>query len=549
MVLALRLPVVNQLEYADAWFYSGYGWAPKHHFSVFGFNYFAVRFPAVVSIGGFEKAFGAPTGYLLLRYGLAVATGASLYLLMRRFATVQVALATAVLLHLHPFFSRMLLWDYSYFVVVSAGTIGLALWWWAEGRHWSWTLLAGAALSAAAFAHATFATLLLVFVVVELVAGARRGGVALRDVIARLALCAAAGVGVFVSGWLIYLALLGSVEPVDILAPTIDFLRDNDGQVSPYVRPTEEWLLRSPRIWVPILLCVALVAALRRRLLGTDLPARIAQLCIGFTAFVWVFRFTVTSSFIETWWSYHITVVVMAPALGVLLHTLAPRLGNRIWVAVAAAALTAVIVRNAPFGVEDAYGWLNSHATALVVFVVLATILAIATGARRRKLAMPAVVALLSCTGVMAYSPDVMDGRGGTGIFGRDGDREWSAYRAGHELLDLLRRNENPGQRIALWYPTDSGYANIAWVDMPQLGHTVQVLGVPSSFRTLPPVGRARLLQPQFDSVLVMSPRAPQLRAARRALTTAGFRTTVEEQGRLADGALRYALLRFSVAR
>ena len=38
-VPVLRLPLINQLNYADAWFYSAYAWAPKHEFAVFGWTY------------------------------------------------------------------------------------------------------------------------------------------------------------------------------------------------------------------------------------------------------------------------------------------------------------------------------------------------------------------------------------------------------------------------------------------------------------------------------------------------------------------------------
>jgi hypothetical protein len=109
---------------------------------------------------------------------------------------------------------------------------------------------------------------------------------------------------VFAVGWLAYLALLGSVGPGDMLRPTVDFLRDNETQAAPYVQPVSTWVLHLPRIWAPVALSLALVVVLRGALLGSGLPARIAQLCIGDTAFAWLFQFTVTSSFIETWWSY-----------------------------------------------------------------------------------------------------------------------------------------------------------------------------------------------------------------------------------------------------
>ena len=91
--------------------------------------------------------FGANDGYVLLRYLLAILSGTSLYLCVGRFASRTTAAATAVLLYLNPFFSRMLLWDYSGFMEVAAGVVGVGLWYWSENRSLPWTLLAGIALS------------------------------------------------------------------------------------------------------------------------------------------------------------------------------------------------------------------------------------------------------------------------------------------------------------------------------------------------------------------------------------------------------------------
>jgi hypothetical protein len=109
IVAAFHLPLINQLDYADAWFYSAYAWAPHHHLNVLQWTYFADRFPAVLSIGAFARAFGTNSGYVVLRYILAVAAAVAVYLAVRRFATGWVALGAALLLDLNPYFSRMLL--------------------------------------------------------------------------------------------------------------------------------------------------------------------------------------------------------------------------------------------------------------------------------------------------------------------------------------------------------------------------------------------------------------------------------------------------------
>jgi hypothetical protein len=263
-VLVLRLPLINQLDYADAWFYSAYAWVPKHHFAYFGLNYFAVRFPAILSIGAFEHVFGAQYGYVALRYLLAVACGGSLYLGVRRFAPPWVALATMLLLFFDPLFTRMLLWDYAGFIAVSAGVIGFALWYWSDGRPLWWTLLPGAALSTAVFSNALLATTVFVLLAVEAIAALRGGRDGTVRYALRLGVCALATMAVFLFGYLGYLVELGGMSPDDLLAPTIEFLSHNSANAAPYVRPVSEWIFHDPRIWGPPVFCVALIAALGR---------------------------------------------------------------------------------------------------------------------------------------------------------------------------------------------------------------------------------------------------------------------------------------------
>ncbi len=548
VVLVLRLPVISQLDYADAWFYSGYAWTPKHHFDDFGFTYFAVRFPAVIAIGLFEKLLGAQAGYLLLRYLLAVLAGAALYGLARRFTRPAVALGTVLLLLLNPFFSRELLWDYSYFLAVAGGVIGVALWFWSEGRPRRWTVLAGAALGVAAFSHATFVTLLLVLGVVEAVAALRARAfrrLAVRGLLALLGVAI-----VFLLGYVVYVVLLGGFSPYEMLRPTVDFLRNNDEEVRQYVIPPDLWLWHSPRIWPPVVLSVALIAVMGRDVLGRDLQARIAQLCIGFTAFVWLYRFTRTSSFIEAWWSYDMTVIVMAPAVAVVLHRLADRVRRDAAVvvgAVAATAAAAVLLRWADGLTDDLYTPLNRDGWRVGLLLAVTVVCALLLAARNRRVVLAALVAFAVAGVVMTYSIDVLDGRGGTATFARDGGRDWTGYAAGHRFAEYVRDHERGGEQVYLWYPSGVGDMDIAWVDLPQTGQTVQALGQPVSFAGLDPLGVSRLQAPQARRLLVMSPVRADLAAARKALTGAGFATVLEDRGDwFGKGRLPYVLLRLT---
>src|ERR1700680_3968198 len=96
-VLLLRAPLINALPYRDPWFYSGYGWTLAHHVDVFGWFYYAVRFPVILPIAWSTTLFGPVTGYIVLRYLIIVATGVLLYMCAHRFTSRAVSCAAVVL--------------------------------------------------------------------------------------------------------------------------------------------------------------------------------------------------------------------------------------------------------------------------------------------------------------------------------------------------------------------------------------------------------------------------------------------------------------------
>jgi hypothetical protein len=546
LVVALRIPLINQLNYADAWFYSGYAWVPKHHFAVFGWNYFSVRFPAILGIGVFERAFGAGDGYVLLRYLLAIMCGASIYVCVRRFASSSVAIGAVVLLYVNPFFSRMLLWDYAGFIEVAAGVIGIALWYWSDSRRLAWTLLPGAAFATAVFANALVGTVLLVLFGVEAFAAVRQGKSATLCYAARLGVVAGATVGIFVVGYLSYVAILGSLSPYDLLRPTIKAFGENNKNSSPYRQPVSAWLLHEPRIWAPVITSVALVAVLRLRILGGDIAARIAQVCVAYTAFLWLFRFLVTSSVIETWWAYSIVVVAMAPAVGVLLHEFAdsPTYARRRSVLVVGVfTLTAIFIRNLPNTAANAYHALSEHEALLIVLLLTGVVSAMCMGLGRVAGRVVASTVFVMVLATMLYAPSILDGRGTTGIFVTSGSQEWRAYSAGERFIDLVREYDNPNRRVFLWYPGTFGYVSMAWTDLPQDADTVNQVGVSESVEQLTPLGVARLMQPDVGYVMILSPQFGDLVKAREALARGGFAGNMLRDGVLAEGRLHYALV------
>jgi hypothetical protein len=545
LVAALRLPLVNQLDYADAWFYSAYGWVPKHHFRLFDWNYFSVRFPPILAIGGADHLFGANNGYVLLRYALAVMVGGALFVGVSTFSTRGVALATTLSLYVNPFFSRMLLWDYTGFLAMAAAITGIGLWYWSDGRRPIWSLLAGIALSVAVFANALLLTAVFVLFAVEAIAAVRSGRSGIQHFAARLAPCALALVAVFLGGYAAYSAALGSLSPDDLLRPTIKFLRENDKNAAPYQQPVASWLFHEPRIWAPVMLSLALIATLRRRLLGTDLAARVGQFCVAYTAFLWVYRFAITSSAVETWWAYDFVVVATAPGVGVLMHELVGRHGSRrvIVTALAATLVMALLIRDVESAAVDTYAYLSTHVIVFMVALGASALAAALMTVARTRVAASALATFMALGVAFLYAPSVLDARGGTGIFSRSGDLEWRAYKAGRQFIEIVRDYDRPDRRVYLWYSGTLGLTNVAWTDLPQYGQTVQVLGRDESLDKVTPFGRARLATPTAGYVMVLSTRARDLADAEKALKLAGYGTSVVRNGALADRALHYSVI------
>jgi hypothetical protein len=542
---ALRLPLINQLNFADAWFYTGYAFTPNHHFDIFGFNYFAVRFPAILAIGVFERMFGVGDGYVVLRFLLAVACGISIYACVGRFASRSVALSGALLLYLDPFFSRMLLWDYSGFMEVAAAVIGVTLWYWSSDRRLWLTALSGAALAAAVFANALIGTAILVLFVLEAANALRQGRGQFVHFLARVGVVIVAGIAVFIVGWLAYLAILGSLSPFDLLRPTIKFFGQNSQESAPYQFPVSSWIWKEPRIWAPVIVSIALLATLRRRILGTDVPARIAQFCIAYTAFLWVYRFAITSSVIETWYAYDITVVATAPALGVLL---AQSRGDRSALArravafVVVFAVSALIIRDVSGPIASLYRDIQTHAVLDLLVLAIGLLAALLCGARRT--AWPALMLLSAVFAVMTFAPSVLDGRGTTGIFVTSGTQEWDAYRADQRFQDIVSSYDTTGGRVFLWWPGTLGDVDVTWSELPQTGNTLNELGVNQPLSALTPLGLARLSTLPVKYVMILAPRSDEVTRGIASLVKAGVKGSVILRGRLPSDILSYALYR-----
>jgi len=549
-VIALRAPLVNTMLYRDPWFYSAYGWELSHFVEVFGWLYYAVRFPANLPIGWAADLFGPATGYLLMRFVLVALTGWVLYAVLRRFTSVAIACVGVALMTLNPFFLRLMLWDYTTFVTLPATLAGAAVWHLGATtgrRRWS-ALGSGMLLSAAVYANPLAGFVLPALYAVEGVAAVRGGLKSVGELVVRLALSGVGALIVFLAGYLGYMSQLGtSLTPNDIIQPTLDVFRSYNQVLGPFQVPAKTWLAHEPRIYAPVLACAALILAMGRDVLGVSTRARLAQFAIAYTAFFWFYRKFFTSSVVETWWAYSMTAVTIALALPIMLDALERRrTGSLRAVLVAILVGTIVVdflVRSFDVRVLTLYDAIHDHVWLLVLVLAFVTATAAAMRWLRGAAAVGAVALFAGGLAFVSLTPADYIGIRAPGEFSPLGtDAELDGYVAAHDLSTLLAKIDQPDRRVYVWTSSQAS-SNIQWVDMPHQAGGLQAVEQPVPLTQLPAGAVETLQLPTTSGVLVFDQDAAAVEGAAALLARNGIRTTQVDDGRWADGRLRWILL------
>jgi hypothetical protein len=535
-ILLLRAPLLNQLIYVDPWFYSGYGWSLAHNVAVFGWPYPADRFTVILPIAVSTGLLGPVTAYFVLHYLLMAGCGALLYLAVRRFASVPVATAAVCLLMLNPFFVRLMIWNYVTFVALPCTIAGVALWYLGSTRARTlWTALgAGMCLSAAIYADEGMFLVLPALIGVELIAAVRGG----REVITLLLRGCAMAVGallVLVVGYLGYRAYTGSFPLKDMFQATIDFIRNNNKTAAQYVVAPRIWLRSEPHIYAPLLVCVGTMAVLGRSLLGTTLRARMAQFAIAYTLVFWVYRFTVPSALVETWYYYNMTAVTGAFAMPAILDELGRRSSRARWVVVAGVAiavtgLTDLVIRSMG---PSALSTFSTHTVLLVCVLAACCIAAVLVVVLKWDAArLIAVAVFCAIVAAIALAPDRGSGTGEFTPYGTTA--ELAAYRAGYDMSQLIGKYDRPSSRVLLWEDWEvlesGGFVNMAG----HVGEPVVKGGITELWPAMPVLTRSELDQlrdPTTTRVLAVSETADEIVGAVPALEKEGLDPSLETEG------------------
>jgi hypothetical protein len=551
-VLLLRAPLINVLSDNDTWFYSGYGWTLAHHIEIFGWFYYADRFTVNLPIAVSTGLLGPVPAYLVLRYVLMAGCGALLYLAVRRFAAVPVAVAAVCLTMLDPFLVRLMLWDYTTFVALPCTIAGAALWYLGSTRVRAvWTALgAGIFLSAAIYANPLSAVVLPPLFGVEAIAAIRRGRGEVVTFIIRWCLVAAGAVIVFIVGYLGYWAYIGSFSPKLLFQATISFIQSNSQLAAPFQIAPRIWLRTEPRVYAPVLVSVGTIVILGRSFFSNTLRARMAQFAVGYTLVFWVYRFALTSSVVETWWAYSMTAVSGAFAMPAILDAIGQRWVRTRWLLIAGMALAAtgladLVVRSMGQSALNMFNYLRSHTVVLVcVLVACCLAVALATVLRKERAGLLAIAVFCAIVAVIALTPAQYLNIGGTGEFSTFGTTaELDGYTAGYDMTQLIAKYDRPPSRVLIWDDL-YGLGAVGWANLPHQEGGVENVSTLAPIPVLTPWDLNMLRYPTTTRVLALSQEVNDIVSAVPALQKAGLQPRLESEGIWGGGHVYYALIK-----
>jgi hypothetical protein len=309
-VLLFDISLVNQDTYIDPWLYTAYGQNFDVLHALYGWPYYAVRFPVIMLISAFERPPNPIVGYVLLRYVLVLLSGGLLYLWSRRKFGVAIAVTSYLFLFCNPLFPRVVLWDLTTFVSVPLAVAGIALWLLPERPYWVDRFAVGFLFCASIASHAFTATAIGLFLIVEgLRTLARRefARFALYDVVAT-ALGAAACFGI---GVLYYYSHVGRFDPAVILTSTLSAVSAGNAYAKAHSDRSLAWLLTATFVYIPYALLLVSGFGLGRKILLDQMSARIWRFAAPYALALAIYQFAFGSFVLEIFYYFaHLTIIV-----------------------------------------------------------------------------------------------------------------------------------------------------------------------------------------------------------------------------------------------
>ncbi len=522
-VLLFDIPLIVQDRDIDPWLYTGYGQSFALMQTLYGWTYYAVRFPVMMLNGAFPGSMGPVVGYVVLRYLLVLMCGVPLYFWARRYFGVAIAAASYLFLLCNPIFPHIIQWDYTTFVSVPLALAGICVWLLPTKRLWLNRGVAGFLFCASAASHAFTGTAIGTFVIIE---GFSRlwnrefGKLIWCDVLAT-------GVGAllcFIVGVLYYYWEIGPFDPSVIISTTVMAVKAGNQYALSHTNTSLAWLETKYHVYVPYLLILASGLALGRRCISAEVSARVwrfaAIYAFAYTIYEFAFkRFIIESS---VYWA-HLTVVIylLFPVCLALLSRAASGRG-RTWVGTAAiVALLAVplINRFVPSLIDVAQAaTVNSLAGAIGVTILLIGC-AVLVWASPKRIAIAATASAFLVAVIQVISFVEPEYR----FFARvDEARELGVYRAAVEMFRVFSTYSRPDARVMLWFPVkEYSIGSIASTALLfSLNDPWQGIGMP----TFGDHERERLRYPGLRYIMLLSYKSETIAAGRKKLSQEGIK-------------------------
>ena len=449
---ALRISLINQDGGLDAWLYTGYGQEFKTLQELFGWTYYAVRFPVILLDLAVPKTLDPVAGFAMVRYVVFLSCSIPLYLWARLNFGVIYAIVAILFLICNPLFPRLLLMDWTVFVSVPMAVAGIALWQLSNKPNAIVRGLSGFAFCASVASHAFTGTAIASFFLVE---ASRRlikrqySDLFWLDVaspVVGAALC-------FAIGMAFYFSIIGPFDPRVIVTVTLSAIGAGDQYSAAHHLELGQWIWSSTNTLVPAIMLSFVVIGFSRELFKDTVVARVAWFalvyCSAYASYEFLFhRFVLENYF----YFFHLTIVCYL-LFPICLYLITRNLTSINRVVVVGLTITALIatplLKNhftiAPEALEAIVTRSSSFAIAGIITILVAI---------RR-----ASVAARSVAGAAAYAVALVLLVQFAGLSAPDFGaiyanprqaREFDVYRAGVETVRLFARFATPSQKLML---------------------------------------------------------------------------------------------------
>ena len=306
--LLFGIVLINQNNQIDPWFYLGFGRAFHTLHDIFGWPYYAVRFPVVFLNGLFLSGEHPLIGYAVLRYLIVLSCGLPLYIWARARLGRPAAVVGFLFLVSNPLFPRVILWDLTPFVSVPMALAAMVIWLHSDGA--GARFLSGLLMMTSVAAHAFTGTALLTFLAIQVIRRLRARE--FHDLIRKDVLVTGLGAIVcFAGGGLYYYARIGPFDPRVLITGTLWAAGVAHEYARSHATPFSTWAVREYHVYVPLICVVMTGVLLGRRVLHNTAVASAWWFGVAYMTAYLVYQVVFGRFVLETFYYFaHLSLVV-----------------------------------------------------------------------------------------------------------------------------------------------------------------------------------------------------------------------------------------------